>query len=40
MEVCKDGVWGSITSSGWENRDARVACRQLGLPWESKLGLL
>ncbi len=36
VEVCKDGVWGSITSSRWSNRAARVVCRQLGLPWQSK----
>ncbi len=34
--MCKDGVWGSITSSSWNNRAARVVCRQLGLPWECK----
>ncbi len=36
VEVCKDGVWGSITSSRWSNQAARVVCRQLGLPWQRK----
>ncbi len=36
VEVCKDGVWGSITSYRWNNQAARVICRQLGLPWQSK----
>ena len=36
VEICVDGVWGSITPSGWDYREAQVVCRQLGLPWESK----
>ena len=30
IEICMDGVWGSICSRYWDNNDARVACHQLG----------
>ena len=33
VEVCLNGVWGSIISSGWNTPDAEVVCRQLGLSW-------
>ena len=36
VEICLDGVWGSITSYLWNNIDAIVVCRELGQPWESK----
>ena len=34
VEVCTQGLWGAITTSGWSSNDAVVVCRQLGLPWE------
>ena len=30
VEVCVNGVWGSICSSGWTLTSAYVACKQLG----------
>ena len=36
VEICHDGVWGGITYHRWDNNDAIVVCRELGLPWESK----
>ena len=36
VEICLDGVWGSIISYSWNNIDASVVCRELGQPWESK----
>ena len=34
VELCTQGLWGAITTSSWDTNYAKVACRQLGLPWE------
>ena len=31
VEVCLQGVWGTIHSSSWESADAYIACKQLNL---------
>jgi len=31
LEIYHDGAWGTICSHGFDNRDATVACRNLGL---------
>lgn len=30
VEFCANGTWGAVCGTDWENRDASVACRQLG----------
>ena len=32
MDLCSSGVWAHVCHQSWDTNDARVACRELGLP--------
>ena len=32
VEVCVNGVWGSVCGEGWDRTDALVVCKQMGFP--------
>ena len=32
VEVCSNGVWGSICDQNWDKTDAHIVCQQMGYP--------
>ena len=36
IEICFDNLWGLISHTGWSDKDAAVACSQLGLATNSE----
>ena len=38
IEICIDDEWTSICNESWDDMDAMVACKQMGLEYRSERG--
>ena len=32
VEICKNGVWGSVCDQSWDKTDAHIVCQEMGYP--------